>query len=71
LFKTDYEKRETAANPSWPPPAGHPKGEPLSTGLIKYSPVINSSKMQKIHTYSAILNLFWIISITYENGHNL
>jgi hypothetical protein len=24
LIKTDYEKRETAAILSWPPPAGHP-----------------------------------------------
>jgi hypothetical protein len=27
-------KGETAGNPSWPPPAGHPKGELLSTGFV-------------------------------------
>jgi hypothetical protein len=27
-------RRETATDPSWPPPADHPKGELLSTGFF-------------------------------------
>jgi hypothetical protein len=43
LIMTDYEEgrlqptpagHPQLATPSWPPPAGHPKGELLSTGFL-------------------------------------
>jgi hypothetical protein len=64
LIKTDYEERRLQptpaghpqlatpqlATPSWPPPAGHPKGEPLSTGysFLFKSGIVNVSNVRSL-----------------------